>query len=261
MADFLDTLTRDSKINCRNGYYRVLPGGMNAERRKVSLRESIEGRTGNAIIAEIKRASPSKGTIRSDPDIGRLASAMERGGAAGISVLTEPSHFNGSLADLVLARGSVALPLLMKDIVLDRSQVEAASRMGADAVLLIKAIFDRDYADCRLEAMIDLVHSLGMEVLLEVHTSEEFREAMGLEADLIGVNNRDLGTLRVDLRTTERILAAHRGCPAVVVSESGISSPADVLFLKGVGARAFLVGSSVMLAGDVEDKVRELVEA
>jgi indole-3-glycerol phosphate synthase len=186
---------------------------------------------------------------------------MARGGAAGISVLTEPSHFNGSLHDFILARDTVSLPLLMKDIIVERSQVETAHCIGADAVLLIKSIFDRGYADCSLEAMIDRVHSRNMEVLLEVHTSEEFRDAEGLDADLIGINNRDLKTLKVDLHTTEAILAGHKNSSTMVVSESGIESQADVLFLRRAGARAFLIGTSVMSAENVGLKVRELVEA
>ncbi len=259
MADFLDSLARDAQVTCKSGYYEAMPEKTEAKHTGASLRESVERRTGNAIIAEIKRASPSKGTIRNGVDIRGVASAMERGGAAGISVLTEPRHFSGSLTDLVLARKSVSLPLLMKDIVVEGSQVEAASSLGADAVLLIKTVFDRGYADRSLGAMIDHVHSLEMEALLEVHTDGEFRDAMALDPDLVGINNRDLKTLKVDLHTTESILAGHKGCAAVVLSESGISTKADILFLRCAGARAFLVGTSVMLAGDVEAKVRELV--
>ncbi len=261
MADFLDFLARDSKATCESGYYRADLSGRGKRHEKLSLKESVLKCTNDAIIAEIKRSSPSVGVMMKVADAKSFSSAAERGGAAGISVLTEPRHFGGSLCDLMLVRESASVPLLMKDIIVDRTQVDAASRIGADAVLLIQTVFERRYADCSLEDMIDYVHSKRMEVLLEVHTKEEFRTAIGLDVDLVGINNRDLRTLKVDLRTTEWILMEHEGLERVVVSESGIRSRADVLFLRSVGAKAFLVGTAIMLAGNVEMKVRELAGA
>jgi len=260
MGDFLDVLARDSKATCESGYYRD-ESIQGARHEKFSLRGGIIKCKKNALISEIKRSSPSKGIIRKDLDVASVASAMERGGAAGISVLTEPMHFKGSLRDLMLVRESVSIPILMKDLIVDRSQVDAASRIGADAVLLIKGIFERDYADRSLEGMIDYVHSKKMEVLLEVHSKDEFRSAIGLKVDLVGINNRNLKTLGVDINTTEEILRKRKIDNFIVVSESGIESQADVCFLRGAGARAFLVGTSVMSADNVEEKVRELVEA
>jgi len=261
MADFLDILARDSQATCGGGYYQAVPTDPRPWRSRASLKDSIARGGRNAIITEIKRASPSKGTIRKEMDVMECASAMERGGAAGISVLTEPVHFGGSLRDLMLVRGSVSIPVLMKDIIVDRVQLDAASRLGADAALLIKAVFDRGYADCSLEDMIAHAHAWGMEVLLETHTGREFRDAVALDADIVGINNRDLRTLRVDLQTTVEILTGCGGGVSTVVSESGIGSQADVRLLRGAGAKAFLVGTSVMLAEDVEAKVRELAEA
>jgi indole-3-glycerol phosphate synthase len=261
MADFLDILARDSKMTCESGYYQANLREQKYKHEKISLKESIIKCKKNAIISEIKRASPSKGILRKELDVVNVASAMKRGGAIGISVLTEPKHFSGSLRDFMLVRESVPIPLLMKDVVVERPQVEAASRAGANAVLLIKTLFERKYTDCCLEDMIDYVHSQKMEVLLEAHTEKEFQDATNLDADLVGINNRDLKTLEVDLHKTEEILAKQRSGNAIIVSESGIESSTDVRFLRSIGARAFLVGTSIISANDVEGKVRDLMEA
>jgi indole-3-glycerol phosphate synthase len=186
---------------------------------------------------------------------------MERGGAIGISVLTEPKHFGGSLRALKEARNHTNLPILMKDIIVDPVQVEAASKFGADAILLIYTIFKRNYANCSLEELIQLVHQFGLEVVLETHTKDEFRAALKTDADMVGVNNRDLKTLKVDFKLTEQVLADTKNCWKIVVSESGIQNTWDIRFLRVCGADAFLVGSAFMLAEDVESKVRELVHA
>ena len=184
---------------------------------------------------------------------------MEKGGAIGISVLTEPKHFNGSLHSLVEARRTVKLPILMKDIILSPLQLEAASKLGANVALLIVALFDRGYCEYNLNAMIATAHSKGLEVLLETHTAEEFQVAVGTPADLVGINNRDLATLKVDLNVTKKILEQNGAEGKIVVSESGVRTLADLRFLRDCGAHAFLVGSTVMLAGNVEEKVKELV--
>jgi indole-3-glycerol phosphate synthase len=186
---------------------------------------------------------------------------MERGGAAGISVLTEPVHFGGSLSYLAKTRPTVNLPILMKDIIVSPIQLEAAKRGGANAVLLIQALFDRGYCDSDVATMIKEAHKLNLEVLLEVHTKEEFNRAQKTSADLVGINNRDLATLTVDLNVTRNILQDEIKEGRIVVSESGINSVADVRFLRKCGAKAFLVGSAVMLADDVEAKVKEFTQA
>ncbi len=186
---------------------------------------------------------------------------MERGGAVGISVLTEPKHFGGSIKVLNEARNHTNLPILMKDVVVDPAQIETASKFGADAILLIYAIFKRAYANCSLEEAIQLTHKFSLEVVLETHTRDEFIAALNTDADILGVNNRDLKILKVDLKVTKHVLTSMKNCGRVVVGESGIQNASDTRFLKACGADAFLVGSAIMLAENVEAKVREPVHA
>jgi len=258
MSDYLDVLARVAQINIEDGFYdRVQPG----ESTHVSLKQAILGCKVNPIISEIKAASPSAGTIRKDVDAGEVARAMQRGGAAALSVLTEPKQFSGSLEALVQARQAVKIPILMKDIILSPMQVQVASKMGANAVLLIKALFDRGYSEKTVDEMIIGAHMLGLEVLLETHTEAEFRLALSTGADLIGINNRNLATLKVDLNTTKNILLKNSSNGKLVVAESGINTLLDLRFLREAGAQAFLIGSAIMSNGDIEEKVREFVTA
>jgi indole-3-glycerol phosphate synthase len=258
MLDFLDTLAIDAKATVSEGYYREVAASKQVQ---ASLRGSILLKKAMPVIAEVKGASPSRGVIRAKLEPGQLAQAMARGGAVGISVLTEPKHFNGALGSVGEVRRSVNLPVLMKDIIVDPIQLNAASIIGANVVLLIQAVFDRGYCSCYLNEMVTRAHSKGLEVLLETHNMNEFMRAVKTEADLVGINNRNLGTLKVDLDVTKNLLAnCSRNCK-VVVSESGISTTADLRFLWGCGAQAFLVGSSIMLTDNVEGKVREFVNA
>ena len=134
---------------------------------------------------------------------------MEKGGAVGISVLTEPKHFNGSLSTLMQAREAVKLPILMKDIIIVPEQIEVAAQIGANAVLLIQALFDKGYCEMNVDKTIAYAHSKGLEVLLETHNEDEFKTALETNADLIGINNRNLATLKIDLNTTKQILEKH----------------------------------------------------
>lgn len=256
MHNFLDTLAGDAKKTIQGGYYRNIPP---TNHTPTSLKQAIQNCQTNAVIAEIKAASPSIGTIRGNVNPAQVAAAMQRGGAVGLSVLTEPIHFNGSLQTLRQARGAVKLPILMKDIIVAPEQIDAAIAVGADAVLLIQALFDKGHCETDLKEMIAYAHSRGLEVLLETHTEAEYTAALQTDADLIGINNRNLDTLKVDLEITRKILSAHGKHGRVVVSESGIKHPGHVQFLRGCRADAFLVGSSIMLAEDVESKVKELV--
>ncbi|MCW3996208.1 MAG: indole-3-glycerol-phosphate synthase [Candidatus Bathyarchaeota archaeon] len=258
MSDFLDVLVRDAKATIDSGYYDYFQKP--ASQPKVSLKKAIIECKQTPIITEIKTASPSLGTIRSNIKPNQIAQAMQKGGAVGISVLTEPKHFKGSLQTLSQAREAVNLPLLMKDIVIVPEQVEAAANLGANAVLLILALFKRGCCEVDVDKMIAFVHARGLEVLLETHTPDEFQSAITTDADLIGINNRNLATLKIDLNTTKQILEKHKSHGKTVISESGITSKADLQFLKGCGANAFLVGSSIMLTENVEEKVREFVE-
>lgn len=258
MSDFLDVLAHDAKETVSSGYYQTLKS---TKQPKVSLKKAIQECTVNPVITEIKAASPSLGTIRNHVNSKEIAKAMEKGGAVAISVLTEPKHFNGSLPTLTQAREAVRLPILMKDIIISRKQVEKASKIGANAVLLIQALFDRGYGEIRIDEMINFAHYLGLEVLLEVHTEEEFKSATKTSADLIGINNRNLATLKTDLNTTKQILEKHENHSKMVISESGIKTNVDLQFLRDCGAFAFLIGSSIMLADDIELKVKEFVQS
>jgi indole-3-glycerol phosphate synthase len=258
MADFLDVLARDAKETINKGYYKFLTQTTTAH---ISLKKAIFESKTVPVIAEIKAVSPSAGTIRKYLEADRLAKAMEKGGAVGISVLTEPKHFQGSLNSLVEARQAVKLPILMKDIILSPVQLEVASKVGANAVLLIEALFERGYCECDTKEMIAEAHSKNLEVLLETHNEDEFRFAVDSDADLIGINNRDLGTLKVNLDVTRMILKNSDAKGKIVVSESGINTLANLRFLRECGAQAFLIGSAIMLSDNVEVKVKEFVLA
>jgi indole-3-glycerol phosphate synthase len=254
MSDFLDVLARDARETVAKGYYE---DSVKFESNPISLRSAILQSPCVPIIAEVKAASPSKGVIRANLEVGKIASEMARGGAAGISVLTEPKHFNGSLRNLISVRKAVNRPILMKDIVVSVVQLDAAARIGANAVLLIQSVYNRGYGELGVDEMIDEAHLRKLEVLLEVHDEAEFRQAAEMYADLVGINNRNLATLKVDLNVTKQILKRYHAPGMLVVSESGICSCDDVRFLIGCGATAFLIGSALMSAEDVESKVRE----
>jgi indole-3-glycerol phosphate synthase len=258
MADFLDTLAQSARTTIDSGYYETLNEPVTSS---ISLKKAILEAENAPVITEIKAASPSAGTIREHIQASSVAESMEKGGAVGISVLTEPKHFNGSLHSLAEARRTVKLPILMKDIILSPVQLDAASKAGANVALLIEALFDRGYCECSIHEMIARAHSAGLEVLLEAHTADEFRSAVRTHADLVGINNRNLATLKVDLNVTKAILERNREEGKVVVSESGINTATDLRFLRECGAQAFLIGSAVMLADNVEVKVREFVSA
>lgn len=206
-----------------------------------------------AIIAEIKRASPSRGPLAPRADAVRMAAAYARGGAAALSVLTEPEHFGGSLADLEQARAATSLPVLRKDFTLDEYDVAEAAAHGADAILLIAAILSVE----KLRRLREYAESLGMAALVEVHDAQELTAALDSGARIVGVNNRDLRTLEVRLETSLE-LAAHIPDSTLKVSESGIHSPADLRRLREAGYDAFLVGEHLMQAADPEAALREL---
>jgi indole-3-glycerol phosphate synthase len=209
-----------------------------------------------AIIAEIKKASPSKGVLSHDFDPARIARAYESGGAAALSVLTDEAFFQGSVADLEAARAAVSLPVLRKDFTIDAAQILEAAAHGADAILLIAAILSvRQLRDFRETAA---RYRLG--ALVEVHNRAELDAAIESGADLIGVNNRDLSTFEVTLETS-LALAEHMPAGALAVSESGIHDAADIVRLRAAGYHAFLVGEHLMKSGDPADALRKLVAA
>ncbi len=209
---------------------------------------------GLSLIAEVKRRSPSEGLIR-EVDPVEAASAYERGGARAISVLTEPHRFGGSLEDLKRVRQAVGLPLLRKDFVVDPFMLEEARAFGASAALLIVALLGE-----LTGAYIEKARALGLEALVEVHTEEELELALESGAEILGINNRDLVSLRIDLSTAPRLgrLARERGYGGLLVAESGYARREDLEGLKGL-FDAVLVGTSLMRRPDLAQAVRELV--
>ena len=205
-----------------------------------------------SVIAEIKRATPSRGPLDLDLDAATRAAAYESGGAAAISILTEPNFFKGSLDDLKAARSASSVPLLRKDFILDPFQLLEARAAGADAVLLIVRIVGDDLAP-----LVDATRALGMTPFVEVFHEEEVSSALGAGADVIGINHRDLETFEVDTRRTAK-LAASIPDDVVVVALSGVSTRAEVEELASAGAHAVLVGESLVTADDPVAKLREL---
>jgi indole-3-glycerol phosphate synthase len=211
------------------------------------------GEPGIAVIAEFKRRSPSAGSLHEAPDLHELVAAYERGGASALSVLTESRHFDGSLDDLRAARAVCGLPVLRKDFVIDEYQLYEARVARADAVLLIVAALEPQ----RLRALYERAGTLGLEVLVEVHDREELTTALALEAELIGINNRDLRDFSVDVERTERLMGE---IPAevTVVSESGIARAEQLSRLEQAGVAAVLVGETLMRSADPEGALRVL---
>ncbi|HTI70181.1 MAG TPA: indole-3-glycerol phosphate synthase TrpC [Candidatus Limnocylindria bacterium] len=212
------------------------------------------------LIAEVKKASPSAGVICADFDAVRIARAYEDAGASCLSVLTDVKYFQGSLEYLRQIRAAVKLPLLRKDFIIDERQILEAIQWGADAILLIVAIL----TDEQLRHFHDLADAAGLAALVEVHDEEELDRALRCGARLIGVNNRNLKIFKVDLATTERLatrlFTTDSASQYFLVAESGIGTRADVERLARCGAKAILVGESLMRSGSVAEKVQELVE-
>ncbi len=219
------------------------------------LRRALQAGGGWKIIAEFKRASPSLGWIRREADPAAIARQYESAGACAISVLTEPDFFHGSLDDLRAVRAATGLPILRKDFIVDRRQIEEAAAAGADAILLIvAALADAELAELRRFAEDDC----GLDALVEVHTAEEMARATAGGAGLIGVNNRDLRTLQTAPETSER-LAPLAPPGATLVSESGLSAPAELRGLTKSGFHGFLIGEKLMRADDPAAALREFL--
>jgi indole-3-glycerol phosphate synthase len=210
-------------------------------------------RPGISLIAEHKRRSPSAGVIREGAELGEVVQAYERGGAAAVSILTEPFHFDGSLEDLRAARAATNLPVLRKDFIVDRYQLYESAAAGADAILLIVAALEPEsLGELQREAW-----DLDLDVLVEVHDDDELETALELEAEVIGINNRDLSDFSVDIERTYELLS---DVPTgkTVVSESGFSTREQLDDLDRVGVDAVLIGETLMRAPDIEAACREL---
>lgn len=220
-----------------------------------ALRKALNNTEGVNIIAEIKRASPSKGDLGMSTTVQEIAGAYCRGGAVAVSVLTEEDYFRGSLDDLRAVRRSVSVPVLRKDFIFDEYQVYEAAAAGADALLLIAAVLD-DEQLARLRNLTEL--ELGMDALIEVHTREEMRRAWESGARLIGVNNRNLHTFEVSIDVSmELIVEAPRG--ALLVSESGLRTGSDLKRLRTAGYRGFLIGEALIGAQNPEASLRSMI--
>jgi len=218
------------------------------------FRAALLAREEVSLIAEVKKASPSKGVIRADFDPVELAVWYEEGGAAALSVLTDERFFQGSLDHLDRVRAATRLPVLRKEFIIDPYQVYEAKAHGADAVLLIVAALDR----AALDELHKLARSLEMDALVEVHTENELETALSIGADLIGINNRDLKTFHTTIDVSKRLVPLIPEGPAIV-SESGISKREDLDALGAIGVDAVLVGEALSREADVPRKVRELL--
>ena len=229
------------------------------QKSEINLQESIKNSSNAPLITEIKFSSPAEGDIRRISDPLQIAESMISGGAQAISVLTQPHLFNGSPEYFIKIRKNVKIPLLMKDVMIDKIQIDAAKKMGADYFLLIQALFDNGFVN-EIDELIDYGHKNGLKILLESHTKTEFDNALKTDADIIGINNRNLDTLEINLETTKQILENFQKSK-IILSESGIKSTKDIKFLRDCGADAFLIGTSIMKNPDIQNSVSELVNA
>jgi indole-3-glycerol phosphate synthase len=220
-----------------------------------SFKKAVSGR-GIKLIAETKAASPSAGVIFKDYSPKNIAFVFENAGASAVSVLTDAKYFHGSIEDIEKVKTSVQLPVLRKDFIIDSSQLFESRIAGADAVLLIARILDEG----RLKDLIKIARELGMDALVEVHSAKEAVLAIEAGAEIIGINNRDLDTLKIDLKTTLNII---NNVPElknkIIVSESGIKSKADIDLLKGAGVNAVLVGEAILKSKNITEKIKELI--
>ena len=256
MRNMLQRLADNSQMAIASGIYEI---SQTLPKSKINIISSIHKNKHASLITEIKFSSPSLGNIRKISDPVEIAKSMIQGGAIGLSILTQPHLFNGSPEYFQKIRKAIKVPLLMKDVVVDKIQIDAAERIGADCILLIQSIFDKKMAK-DIDEFISYSHKKGLMVLLESHTKKEFANSVQTDADLLGINNRNLDTLAIDLKTTKNILKDRKES-RIILSESGIESPKDIKFLHECGADAFLVGSSIMKSKDIKVHVKKLVLA
>ncbi len=254
--NILKKLVNNSQIAIDEGVYDV---NVNLKKSTQDFKQTIKTNPHATLLTEIKFSSPSLGKIRTISDPVSIAKQMIQGGSKALSVLTQPHLFNGSPQYFIKVRQSVDVPLLMKDIMIDKIQIDTAKKIGADYMLVIQSLFDQKILT-DIDDFIDYGHKQGLNVLLEVHTREEFQNALKTEADIIGINNRNLDTLEIDLKTTELVLSGYDKS-RIILSESGINTTADIQYLKNCGADAFLIGSSIMKSDNIIEQVNKLVRS
>ena len=254
--NILRKLVNNSQMAIDDGVYDV---EADLEKSSKDFKQIIKTNQHATLLTEIKFSSPSLGKIRTLTDPASIAKKMVSGGAKALSVLTQPHLFHGSPEYFMKVRQSVDVPLLMKDIMIDKIQIDAAKKIGADYMLVIQSLFDQKFVS-DIDEFIDYGHKQGLEILLEVHTKDEFTNALETKADIIGVNNRNLDTLEIDLKTTELVLDGYEKS-RIILSESGINTVEDIQYLKNSGADAFLIGSSIMKSDNIEEQVKKLVNA
>lgn len=259
MSDFLAQILSSTRQDLEVRRRQVPQGELAAKAaarppgRRGVFREALAA-PGISLIAEVKRASPSKGDIRPDLSVAEIVRGYDKAGASAVSVLTEERYFKGSLADLEAARQTTSLPLLRKDFIIDEYQVLEAAAAGADALLLIVAALEPG----ELKHLMGAAVAAGLDAFVEVHTPDELEVALAAGADPIGINNRNLASFEVSLRTTLDMIEFLPE-ELLVVSESGIRNRDDVILLEGAGVDAVLVGETLMRSPDPGSKIRELL--
>ena len=256
MKNMLQKLVQNSQTAIDEGVYEI---SQKLSKSEANIIDIIRKNKHASLIAEVKFSSPSLGEIRKISDPTEIAKDMIDGGAIGLSVLTQPYLFNGSPEYFQEIRKTIKAPLLMKDIIVDTVQIDAAERIGADCILLIQSLFDKKLVE-NIDEFISYAHKKDLLVLIESHTKTEFQNSAMTDADLLGINNRNLDTLIIDLTTTKNLLK-NRADNRIILSESGIESPEDIKFLHECGADAFLVGSSIMKSKNIKEHVKKLVLA
>ena len=256
MENILEKLVNNSKKAIDNGVYEISESLSNS---KIDLGETIINSQHASLITEVKFSSPALGNIRKISDPVDIALKMVNGGASALSVLTQPFLFDGSPELFMKVRKVVKIPMLMKDITIDKIQIDAAKKMGADYFLLIQSLFDKKMVS-EMDELIEYGHKNGVKVLVEAHTSKEFENACKTNADIVGINNRNLDTLKIDLNTTKNILEKSDSSK-IIISESGIESQENIRFLHKCGAKGYLIGTAIMKNDDIEQTVRGLVNS
>jgi indole-3-glycerol phosphate synthase len=252
---WLKTLVNNSFKAIDDGYYELKKNDFNFENHaNIDLKSNLMNCIHAPLITELKFASPSRGNLLDTNNINleTIVREMEKAHSCGISILTQPFLFHGSIEFILKSRKKTRLPILMKDIIVSEIQIKTAKKIGADCILLIKTIFDKNMTEGSLEKFSEYAKKIGLQVIVETHFQEEFEEILKLNknrdliCDIIGINNRNLDTLKIDLDTTKKILSNCNKNKNLILSESGIKSKDDIMYLKDCGADAFLIGSSLM---------------